>query len=135
MALLPTRTTLIYRSETVGEAAWIDPAGADAAYDTTTLIMDQLPRELCDEIVLIFARIAPKNDVLSKRLVCRTFDRLLRPLGLRTVCLDSSRLNRYSKFARPRVDGLQTIGHRCKALHIDMMVLRDDCKMSTSGPW
>ncbi|KAJ6787148.1 hypothetical protein PWT90_05409 [Aphanocladium album] len=89
--------------------------------------MDRLPRELVEEIVLFFAHVGTKNDVLDKRLVCRDFNRLLRPLACRTINLDSTRLSRHSNFAKPRAEGLQTIGHRCKALHIDMTVLRDDC--------
>lgn len=88
--------------------------------------MDRLPRELVEEILLVFAHASPKNDVLDKRLVCRSFDRILRPLGCRTLGLDSTRLSRSSKLVLPRVESLQTIGHRCKALHIDMTVLRDD---------
>lgn len=89
-------------------------------------MMDRLPRELIEEIVLLFAHIATKNDVLDKRLVCHDFNRILRPLGCRMLSLDPTRLNKHSKYAKPRSEGLQTIGHRCKALHIDMTVLRDD---------
>ncbi|OAQ98017.1 hypothetical protein LLEC1_01978 [Akanthomyces lecanii] len=88
--------------------------------------MDRLPRELVEEIVLAFTHITTKNDVLDKRLVCHDFNRILRPLGCRTLALDTTRLSKVSKYARPRSDALQTIGHRCKALHIDMSVLRDD---------
>lgn len=90
-------------------------------------MMDRLPRELVEEIILAFTRSATKNDVLDKRLVCRDFNRILRPLGCRTLALDMTRLNKQSKHSRPRPEALQTIGHRCKALHIDMSVLRDDC--------
>ncbi|KAJ4150794.1 hypothetical protein LMH87_011528 [Akanthomyces muscarius] len=89
-------------------------------------MMDRLPRELVEEIVLAFSHIATKNDVLDKRLVCHDFNRILRPLGCRTLALDTTRLNKQSKHARPRPEALQTIGYRCKALHVDMSVLRDD---------
>lgn len=95
-------------------------------------MMDRLPRELVEEIVLSFSHIATKNDVLDKRLVCHDFNRILRPLGCRTLALDTTRLNKQSKHVRPRPEALQTIGHRCKALHVDMSVLRDDCRMETA---
>ncbi|KAM3551512.1 hypothetical protein MY1884_007686 [Beauveria asiatica] len=94
-------------------------------------MMNRLPRELVQEIVLVFAHTAAKNHVLTTRLVCRDFNHLLRPIGCRTLNLDSTRLNKHSKHSKPRPEGLQTIGHRCKALHIDMTVLRDDYEVET----
>ncbi|OAA64885.1 hypothetical protein ISF_04295 [Cordyceps fumosorosea ARSEF 2679] len=88
--------------------------------------MDRLPWELFQDILLVFAHNATKNDVLTKRLVCRDFNHILRPLGCRTISLELTRLSKLYNVPKPRSDGLQTIGHRCKALHIDMTVLRDD---------
>lgn len=89
-------------------------------------MMDRLPWELFQDILLVFAHNATKNDVLTKRLVCRDFNHILRPLGCRTISLELTRLSKLYNVPKPRSDGLQTIGHRCKALHIDMTVLRDD---------
>lgn len=88
--------------------------------------MDQLPRELIDAILCQCVLQGPKNDVLDLRLVCRTFDRILKPFACRTLGLDFSRLSRHSAFPRPQVDALQTIGYHCKSLYVDLMVLRDD---------
>ncbi|EGX90592.1 hypothetical protein CCM_07012 [Cordyceps militaris CM01] len=93
--------------------------------------MDRLPPELFEEILLDFAYTATRNDVLAKRLVCRAFNHVLRPLGCRTLSLESTRLNKQSNAAKPRTEGLQTIGHRCKALYIDMTPLRDDYEVET----
>ncbi|XWW92991.1 hypothetical protein V2A60_000919 [Cordyceps javanica] len=93
--------------------------------------MERLPRELFEAILVAFVNIAAKNDVLDKRLVCRDFNQVLRPMGCRTLLLESTRLNKHLNVAKPRTEALQTIGHRCKALHIDMSVLRDDYEVET----
>ncbi|KND90149.1 hypothetical protein TOPH_05132 [Tolypocladium ophioglossoides CBS 100239] len=91
--------------------------------------MDRLPRELIDAILRQCVAHGSKNDVLVLRLVCRVFERTLKPYACRTLGLDFSRLSRLSGFARPQMDALQTIGYHCKSLYIDLMVLRDDMEV------
>ncbi|KID77319.1 uncharacterized protein G6M90_00g098590 [Metarhizium brunneum] len=90
--------------------------------------MDRLPRELIDAILqqCIAQGHKNKNAVLNLRLVCRLFDRILKPSVCCTLGLDFSRMSRASHLRRPDVDALQTIGYHCKSLYIDMMVLRDE---------
>lgn len=88
--------------------------------------MDHLPRELIDAILQQCIAQGPKNSVMSLRLVCRLFDKILKPAVCCTLGLDFSRLNRAGYSRRPQVDALQTIGYNCKSLYIDMMVLRDE---------
>lgn len=88
--------------------------------------MDRLPRELIDAILQQCVAQGPKNNVLRLRLVCRLFDRILKPAGCCTLGLDFSRMSRASHVRRPDVDALQTIGYHCKSLYIDLMVLRDE---------
>lgn len=95
--------------------------------------MDRLPRELIDAILRQCVAQGSKNDVLVLRLVCRVFERTLKPYACRTLGLDFSRLSRLSGFVRPQTDALQTIGYHCKSLYIDLMVLRDD-SMSAAFP-
>lgn len=89
--------------------------------------MDTLPRELIVELLQQCIAYGPKNSVLRLRLVCRLFDRILKPYALRTLGLDFSRLSKITSFEQPQIDALQTIGYHCKSLYIDVMVLRDDC--------
>ncbi|UNI15036.1 hypothetical protein JDV02_001608 [Purpureocillium takamizusanense] len=91
--------------------------------------MDRLPRELVDAILLKCLTGESKNEVLELRLVCRVFDRTLKPYACRTLGLDFSRLSRLSGFRRPQADALQTIGYHCKSLYVDLMVLRDDMEV------
>ncbi|KAK7421085.1 hypothetical protein QQX98_002443 [Neonectria punicea] len=91
--------------------------------------MDQLPRELIDAILQQCVARGPKNSVLPLRLVCRVFDRILKPFVCRTLDLEFSRLSKTSGEAQPRIDALQTIGYHCKSLYIDLMVLRDDLEV------
>lgn len=93
--------------------------------------MDRLPRELVDEILLQCVNGSPKNTVLPLRLVCRQFDRTLKPYTCRTLGLEFSRLSKSSNLHRPQIDALQTIGYHCKCLYVDLMVLRDECKILT----
>lgn len=88
--------------------------------------MDRLPRELVELILRQCVAQGAKNHVLELRLVCRVFDRALKPYACRTLGLDFSRLSRLSGFARPQTDALQTIGYHCQSLYVDLMVLRDD---------
>ena len=89
--------------------------------------MDQLPRELIDAILQQCVAQGPRNVILDLRLVCRTFNHVLKPFACRTLGLDFSRLSKASGRERPQMDALQTIGYHCKSLYIDLMVLRDDC--------
>ncbi|KAJ6445728.1 hypothetical protein O9K51_00491 [Purpureocillium lavendulum] len=91
--------------------------------------MNRLPRELVDAILLKCLARESRNQVLELRLVCRVFDRTLKPYALRTLGLDFSRLSRMSGFRRPEHDALQTIGYHCKSLYVDLMVLRDDMEV------
>ncbi len=93
--------------------------------------MDRLPRELVDEILLQCVNGSPKNTVLPLRLVCRQFDRTLKPYACRTLGLEFSRLSKSTNLRRPQMDALQTIGYHCKCLYVDLMVLRDECKILT----
>ncbi|RCI07834.1 hypothetical protein L249_5809 [Ophiocordyceps polyrhachis-furcata BCC 54312] len=91
--------------------------------------MDRLPRELVDAILEQCIAQGAKNQVLKLRLVCRTFERTLKPFVCRTLGLDFSRLSRLSGFPRPQMDALQTIGYHCTSLYVDLMVLRDDLEV------
>ncbi|KAL2758832.1 hypothetical protein ACRALDRAFT_1080497 [Sodiomyces alcalophilus JCM 7366] len=91
--------------------------------------MDVLPRELLDAILQQCIDQGPRNVVLELRLVCRAFDRYLKPHALRTVALEFSRLSAASGRRRPDPDALQTIGKHCKALYIDLTVLRDELEV------
>ncbi|KAG5985217.1 hypothetical protein E4U55_000040 [Claviceps digitariae] len=91
--------------------------------------MDRLPRELIDAILKQCVSQGSKNNVLRLRLVCRLFDRILKPSGCCTLGLDFSRMSRASHLRRPDVDALQTIGYHCKSLYIDLMVLRDEMEV------
>ncbi|KAG8421578.1 hypothetical protein J3458_003447 [Metarhizium acridum] len=91
--------------------------------------MDRLPRELIDAILQQCIAQGQKNSVLNLRLVCRLFDRILKPSVCCTLGLDFSRMSRASHLRRPDVDALQTIGYHCKSLYIDLMVLRDEMEV------
>lgn len=88
--------------------------------------MDRLPRELIDVILDFCIAKGPRNVVLELRLVCRTFDYVLKPFALRTIGLDFTRLSKTTRYTPPMVDGLQTIGYHSKCMFIDLMVLRDE---------
>lgn len=94
--------------------------------------MNRLPPELIDAILLQCVASGPKNAILGLRLVCRTFNRILKPFICRTLGLEFSRLSRTSRQTRPQIDALQTIGYHCKSLYIDLMVVRDESEISPS---
>lgn len=96
--------------------------------------MERLPRELVDLVLEQCVAQVAKNHVLALRLVCRGFDRALKPFACRTLGLDFSRLSRLSGLPRPRLDALQTIGYHCQSLYVDLMVLRDDSQSSGTRP-
>lgn len=60
------------------------------------------------------------------RLVCRAFNKTLKPYACRTLALEFSRLSKANPLPSPEMDALQTIGYHCKSLYIDLMVLRDE---------
>ncbi|KHN94451.1 uncharacterized protein MAM_07639 [Metarhizium album ARSEF 1941] len=91
--------------------------------------MDRLPRELIDAVLQQCIAHGQKNAVLNLRLVCRLFDRILKPSVCCTLGLDFSRMSRASHLRRPDIDALQTIGYHCKSLYIDLMVLRDEMEV------
>lgn len=88
--------------------------------------MNRLPPELIDAILLQCVASGPKNTILGIRLVCRAFNRILKPFVCRTLGLEFSRLSRTSRQTRPQIDALQTIGYNCRSLYIDLMVVRDE---------
>lgn len=94
--------------------------------------MNRLPPELIDAILLQCVASGPKNAILGLRLVCRAFNRILKPFVCRTLGLEFSRLSRTSRHTRPQIDALQTIGYHCKSLYIDLMVVRDESEALTS---
>ncbi|KAJ4864254.1 hypothetical protein V8C43DRAFT_276943 [Trichoderma afarasin] len=91
--------------------------------------MNRLPPEIVDAILLQCVEAGPKNSILDLRLVCRAFDRILKPYACRTLELEFSRLSKTSRLGRPRTDALQTVGYHCKSLYIDLMVLRDEMEV------
>ncbi|TDZ30227.1 hypothetical protein C8035_v003157 [Colletotrichum spinosum] len=91
--------------------------------------MESLPRELIDAILRQCVSLGPRNNVLELRLVCRAFDRFLKPYACRTVALEFTRLSKTSRRRRPDIDALQTIGYHCKSMYIDLMVLRDELEV------
>lgn len=92
-------------------------------------MMDRLPRELVDAVLEQCVSLGTRNEVLQMRLVCRTFDRFLKPFACGTLDLEFSRLSKASSLPHPQPDALQTVGYHCKAMYIDLMVLRDDCEL------
>ena len=88
--------------------------------------MDRLPLELVEAILDQSIAICTKRNVLDLRLVCRLFDRILKPYACRTLNLGFSKLSKRHHPPPPRSDALQTIGNHCEGLYIDLMVLRDE---------
>jgi hypothetical protein len=94
--------------------------------------MERLPGELVDAILQHCVAHGPKNIVLELRLVCRAFNRTLKPFVCKTINLELSRLSKASGREQPQMDALQTVGYHCKGLFIDLMVLRDECKLTST---
>lgn len=88
--------------------------------------MDRLPPELLHSILnhSVCGSRFNKNELFPLRLVCKSFDALLRPYLFRTIQLD------FSRFARggeaPRLGALESVGPLCKAVYCDVMVVRDE---------
>ncbi|KAK1839777.1 hypothetical protein CCHR01_17602 [Colletotrichum chrysophilum] len=91
--------------------------------------MESLPRELIDLIIQQCIALGPRNFVCDLRLVCRAFDRYLKPYACKTIALEFSRLSKTSRRRQPDIDALQTIGYHCKSMYIDLMVLRDELEV------
>ena len=93
--------------------------------------MDQLPLELLQHILEVFVRdnARQKNSIFPLRQVCRTFDKILAPILLKTVQLDFTRLSRSGALhhCHPHMvpQTLNRRGHLVQALYIDTMVVRD----------
>ncbi|KAJ2896807.1 uncharacterized protein MKZ38_005217 [Zalerion maritima] len=93
--------------------------------------MDKLPLELVEHILETFAKDhhRQKNKIFPLRRVCRTFDKILAPILLKTLQLDFIRLDR----AWSRSNGgfhiaphaLVPRGSLAQALYVDTMVVRD----------
>ncbi|KAF6826008.1 hypothetical protein CPLU01_09915 [Colletotrichum plurivorum] len=92
-------------------------------------MLNELPHELVDAILHQSVSLGPRNNVLSLRLVCRAFDRFLKPYACKTIALEFSRLSKMSRRRQPDIDSLQTIGYHCKSMYIDLMVLRDELEV------
>lgn len=90
--------------------------------------MDALPVELLELILLCLVRKchAHKSQVFPARFVCKAFDKVLRPYVLKTIRFDMWQFLK----DKPTPDSnlLPRIGGACEALHLDMMLLRDDSK-------
>lgn len=69
-----------------------------------------------------------KNDFLKLRTVCRLFDDILKPYGLHTLQVDYTRLDQLSRSQLPPLDpsALERAGTLCRALYLDMMLIRDE---------
>ncbi|KAK9788924.1 putative F-box domain-containing protein [Seiridium cardinale] len=76
-----------------------------------------------------------KNDLLELRTVCRLFDDILKPYGLHTLQVEYTRLDRLSRSRRQPSDGaaLERTGMLCRALYLDMMLIRDEGEVEYLG--
>lgn len=93
-------------------------------------VFADLPVELVDEILKHVTVIYydEKNDLLAMRMVCKRFAEILKPVGLRTLQMDWTRMDSVERSLRHPLERqtLLRIGHHCEALNIDMMVARDE---------
>jgi hypothetical protein len=87
--------------------------------------METLPTELLRLILDWNVRMcrADKNRILDLRLVCKTFDAVLKPCTFKTVQLEFSRFQRQG---RPSLCDLARVGSFVEALYMDMMIVRDE---------
>ncbi|OTA94271.1 hypothetical protein M434DRAFT_71472 [Hypoxylon sp. CO27-5] len=91
--------------------------------------MDKLPPEILLHILefTVVALYGNKNGLLKLRTTCKLFDEVLKPFALRTLQLEFTRLDRTERSLRPPDDdALRRIGPLCRALYVDMMVVRDE---------
>lgn len=99
--------------------------------------MDRLPAEIALLILqyCISSHYGDKNSLLAMRRVCRLFDDVLRTSTLMTLQLEFTRLDKLGRSRQPPDEhALQRIGHLCRALYLDMMVIRDDGTAISSCP-
>ncbi|EKD18836.1 hypothetical protein MBM_03078 [Drepanopeziza brunnea f. sp. 'multigermtubi' MB_m1] len=92
--------------------------------------MDSLPTEILGLILQWEVRMCErhKNTIVQHRLVCKAFDLALRAFAFKTVQLEFSRFLRHE--ATPDPDSLSSVGAICEAIHLDLMVVRDEEEIS-----
>ncbi|KAH7026464.1 uncharacterized protein B0I36DRAFT_330704 [Microdochium trichocladiopsis] len=98
--------------------------------------MDRLPAEIILSILqyCIANHYGDKNSLLGMRRVCKLFDDVLRTSTLMTLQLEFTRLDKLGRSRRPPDErALERIGHLCRALYLDMMVIRDDGEVRFLG--
>ncbi|KAI1077087.1 hypothetical protein F5B20DRAFT_553169 [Whalleya microplaca] len=95
--------------------------------------MDKLPPEILLAILnyTVISLYGNKNRLLELRTTCKLFDDILKPYALRTLQLEYTRLDKvHCGLKPPDENALRRIGHLCRALYLDMMVVRDDREVS-----
>ncbi|KAI0007075.1 hypothetical protein F4779DRAFT_526563 [Xylariaceae sp. FL0662B] len=95
--------------------------------------MDRLPSEILLAILkfTVVSLYGNKNQLLRLRTTCKLFDNILKPFALRTLQLEYTRLDKSQSSIRPPDENaLRRIGPLCRALYLDMMVVRDDDEVS-----
>ncbi|KAI1102364.1 hypothetical protein F4804DRAFT_267602 [Jackrogersella minutella] len=98
--------------------------------------MDELPPEIVLQILefTVVSLYNSKNQLLRLRTVCKLFDEVLKPFALRTLQLEFTRLDKTERRLRPPSDdALRRIGPLCRALYLDMMVVRDEGEVRFLG--
>ena len=98
--------------------------------------MDILPAEIVLSILryCVVGHYDDKNALLPLRTVCRLFDSIIKPYALRTLQLEFTRLDKTARRRRPPDHAaLQRIGRLCRALYLDMMVVRDEGEVKHLG--
>lgn len=95
--------------------------------------MDRLPIELLDNIFRILAEDNKddKNVLLPPRFVCKAFNNSIQPIVLNTVQLDFVRLANPQH--HPSLSALKDVGFMCKALYVDVSIVRDEDEMKRWG--
>ncbi len=88
--------------------------------------MDTLPNELLGLVLLWNIRQyrCDKNKILVLRLVCKTFDAILKPYLFKAVQLEFSRFLKDG--SDPGIEAMTPVGQFCEALYLVMMVGRDE---------
>jgi hypothetical protein len=92
--------------------------------------MEMVPPEILGLILDWQVRMCQydKNLVLPQRLVCKRFDAMLQPFIFRTIQLEFSRFLKGYRDGngRPDYKVLEGVGEKCEAVHLDLMVVRDE---------
>ncbi|KAI5865165.1 hypothetical protein GGS23DRAFT_594712 [Durotheca rogersii] len=91
--------------------------------------MNRLPPEILLAILeyTVASLYSNKNRLLALRTTCKLFDEVLKPYALRTLQLEFTRLDKVERALKPPDDdALRRVGHMCRALYLDMMVVRDE---------